>query len=204
MSAVLPALSTPATLRRCVETLDAGGVIAVPTETVYGLICRAGRDDAMRRIVDMKRRPGDKPFALFVRRWSDLAGHAPPCAMAQRLADALWPGPLTLVAAAHPECPAERDGSVGARSPDYPVLQDLLAECGGLLINTSLNRSGEPPARSLDDAGALIDEVDLALDAGQLPRRSPSTVVDCRGSEPKILRVGEIGEDRLRSVLGLE
>ena len=186
----------------CVQVLRGGGLVCVPTETVYGLICLPGQADAVIRLLALKGRPADKPFALFTSSWERLAREAVrPSPAAQRLADAFWPGPLTLVIAADVGCPAVYAGTVGARCPDHPLVQAVLAGCGGLLINTSLNRSGEPAVWNLDGMEEWLRGVDLVVDGGTLPRRPASTVVDCTVDPPRILRAGGIPETALRREL---
>ncbi len=183
----------------CARVLQEGGLVCVPTETVYGLICLPDRSAAVARLAALKSRPADKPFALFTASWERLIREAVrPAPVAERLAAAFWPGPLTLVIAAEPECPAARGGTVGARCPDHPLAQEILAECGGLLINTSLNRSGEPAVWSLEGMDDWLFGVDLVIDGGTLPRRPASTVVDCTSDPPRILRAGGVTEESLR------
>lgn len=180
-------------LDECVRILDAGGIVALPTETVYGIVARADREDAIQRLKKIKGRPDNKPFALFVREWNDLSPRwAPHKPQAQALTQRFWPGPLTLVVNAASDCPAAYEGAVGARAPDHTFVNELLQRCGGLLVNTSLNRSGDPPASSLNGLADLLKELDLTIDAGDLPHRLPSVVVDCQGDSPRLLREGEI------------
>lgn len=185
----------------CVRVLQAGGLVCVPTETVYGLICLPDRPGAVARLTALKGRPAEKPFALFTASWARLTREAVhPSPVAERLAAAFWPGPLTLVIRAEPECPAAHGGTVGARCPDHHLAREILAGCGGLLINTSLNRSGESAVWSLEGMEDWLCGVDLVIDGGTLPRRPASTVVDCASDPPRILRVGGVPEEALRSV----
>lgn len=189
-------------IRECARVLDQGGIIALPTETVYGLVSRADSPAALRRLYEIKQRPQGKPFALFVSGWNDVyPALVRENATAQLLARRFWPGPLTLVTESRSGCPASYDGTVGLRCPDHPVVQRLLSACGGLLVNTSLNLSQQPPARMLHEARTVVQQVDIALDAGGLPDNLPSTVVDCRTTPPRLLRVGGLSESVVRSVL---
>ncbi len=186
----------------CVRVLRGGGLVCVPTETVYGLIGLPGQADTLARLTALKGRPAGKPFALFTSSWERLTREpVRPSPAAERLADIFWPGPLTLVIAADSGCPAAHAGTVGARCPDHPLVQGVLAGCGGLLINTSLNRSGEPAVWSLEAMEEWLLGVDLVVDGGTLPRRPASTVVDCTMNPPRILRAGGISESALRKVL---
>ncbi|MDP8243720.1 MAG: L-threonylcarbamoyladenylate synthase [Candidatus Hinthialibacter antarcticus] len=176
----------------CAAWLDQGGVVALPTETVYGLVCRHDRFGAAEKLFEIKNRPVDKPFALFVQSFETARAWIEPNPVAETLAKAFWPGPLTLVVASHNSCPAAYDGAVGLRCPDHAFVQQLLEHCGGALVNTSLNFSGKPPATRIDETHPIIQRVDIAVDAGELPPQSPSAVVDCRTSPPQILRPGTI------------
>ena len=181
----------------CARVLREGGLVCVPTETVYGLICLPDRPAAVAA------GGAQEPPEQALRPVHGVVGAADreavrPRPVAERLAAAFWPGPLTLVIAAEPECPAARGGTVGARCPDHPLAQEILAECGGLLINTSLNRSGEPAVWSLEGMDDWLFGVDLVIDGGTLPRRPASTVVDCASDPPRILRAGGVTEESLR------
>lgn len=188
-------------IQQCVRDLSNGAVVVVPTETVYGLICRADSVEAIERLYEMKGRPREKPFALFVSGIEDLAEWAFSTPQAEALAKRFWPGPLTMVLKAKPGCPAERDGGVGARSPAHDLVQALIRECGDALVNTSLNQSGQPPACSLEDAAEVVELADWAFDQGALPRRPPSSVVDLRDGEPKLLREGELSLNDIQAFL---
>ncbi len=200
MSQVL-SIDHPECVARAVHALRQGGILCVPTETVYGFICPA-LTSSMERLSSIKRRPANKPFALFVSSWERIQREAiDPCPTAERLGHRLWPGPLTLVIPARDPCPGVYRGSVGVRCPDYPLVQEILRECGGLLINTSVNRSGEAEYRSLTNPDDFLQQADLLIDGGTLPERLPSTVVDCRIHPPKILREGEIGAETISQCL---
>jgi L-threonylcarbamoyladenylate synthase len=189
-------------LPRCVDTLRRGGVVCVPTDTVYGLICLADAEDAKERILVMKNRPKEKPFALFLSSWERLAQEPIyPTAHAEKLARAFWPGALTIVVAAEDRCPAVRDGKVGARCPNTPFLLKLMENCGGLLVNTSLNKSGHDPASSLNGMEEILSHVELIIDGGAIPPSPASTVIDCSTHPPKILRPGGITETQITHCL---
>lgn len=181
-------------LQAGIEALNQGQVLGVPTETVYGLICSPRFPEAVKRISSIKGRPDHKPFALFVQsieraEREDVTIND----NARKLAKAFWPGPLTLVLSAADSCPCAYQGSVGMRCPDYPFILEFLAQTGGLLVNTSLNRSGEPPVWELDREDAILEEIDLVIDGGRLQEQAPSTVVDCRQEPCKVLREGALG-----------
>jgi L-threonylcarbamoyladenylate synthase len=176
--------------------LRGGGVVLVPTDTVYGLAGHPDCPQAVARLYATKGRPAHKPIALLAAGEEAVrsAGAAFPPAAA-RLAAAFWPGALTLVL----PC---RGAAEGFRVPDHPFARDLLAACGGLLRVTSANRSGALPAASA--AAALRDiglEADLVVDDGSTPGGAASTVVRVTaGGEVAILRAGAIPEAEIRRV----
>lgn len=164
----------PFDVRALAEAADVcrrGGVVILPTDTVYGVACHPDFPEALGRIRAMKRRDAAKPFQLLAADaeavWADGALRT---SEAERLA-AHWPGALTLVL-------PTRDGRTeGYRVPDHPLLCRLLADCGGRLRCTSVNISGEPPAKDAHAAAlALGDSVDLLLDGGPARLGVASTV----------------------------
>ena len=166
-----------------------GAVLLLPTETVYGLVCRADDERARRRIFELKARPDVKPLGWFVAEWRVMEEYgAVFSAAAQAAAQAHTPGALTMIV------PLRQGGTVGFRVPDHPLLAALLREVGEPLAQTSANLSGAPDARSCREALAgLAGEVDLAVDAGELPPNArASTVADFTGAAPKILRQGAV------------
>ena len=153
------------------QVLDAGGVVVMPTDTVYGLAARPDRPQAVKRLYELKGRDGGKPIALLVSDASMLSGTA------RELADRYWPGALTIVA-----------GGEGYRMPDDEVALDLIARCGGALRVTSANLSG---AGDSDEAPADLG-ADYVLDAGKSKLGRASTVVKVDGDTITVLREGAI------------
>lgn len=189
---------TPATrvdcLHSAVELLLAGGVVVIPTDTVYGIAAHPTHPAAVERIRAIKGRPATKPIPLLaadldaVRRFGAQLSPA-----AERLAEAFWPGALTLV------IPCGSGDSEGFRVPAHVWTRALLAACGGVLRVTSANLSGAMPAASA--VAALRDvglEADAVFDDGPSPGGTPSTVVRVTADRLEILRPGAIGEDRIR------
>lgn len=204
----------PAALAAAVARLCAGELVAFPTETVWGLGADASSPAATARLRRWKGRGAEQPVAVLVPDLAALAslGIALP-APAQRLAAAFWPGPLTLVVPAAPGrfAPgvAREDGAVGLRCSPHPTAAALAAALlqagAGPLTATSLNRHGAPPARTRAEAAALCAGADaiLCLDAGpDAGAGAPSTVVDCSGPRPVVLRAGAIAEAALSRALG--
>lgn len=188
--------------------LHAGGLVAYPTETVYGFGCLLRRE-ALARLAALKERDERKPFLLLVRSAADVNG-ATWTDAARRLADAFWPGPLTLALAArpgsYPPAVLGPEGTVAVRSSPHPAVRDLLAALGEPLTSTSANRRGEPSALDAETARRAAEalgagEEVLVLDGGALPASPPSTLVDASSATPRILRRGALSVDTLRAVL---
>lgn len=187
-------------IREAAGILRAGGLVVLPTETVYGLAAALGVPGALERLYRAKGRPAHKPTARFVRGAEDLEREGVTLAgAARRLAERFWPGPLTLVV------PTGK-GDIGWRVPDHPVCQAILGELGEPLAVTSANRSGGAEARTAQEAAKELGEsVDLVLDAGRTGDAPPSTVVRVRGREVEVLRWGALGREALAAALaGLE
>jgi len=206
----------PASLAAAVARLCAGELVAFPTETVWGLGADASSEAAMERLRRWKGRGAGQPVAVLVPDQTALAtlGIALPAA-AQRLAAAFWPGPLTLVVPAalgrFAGGVAREDGAVGLRCSPHPAASSLAAALlragAGPLTATSLNRHGAPPARTRAEAAALCAGADaiLCLDGGpDAGAGAPSTVVDCSGSRPVVLRAGAIAAAELSRALEQE
>jgi L-threonylcarbamoyladenylate synthase len=193
---------------RAVAVLRAGGLVAFPTETVYGLGADAANPDALGLLFRVKGRPTDHPVIVHVARAEelDLLGRDVP-AVAHAFAHAFWPGPLTIVVRRNPELVApEATGgrdTVGIRVPNHPVALQLLAEFGGGVAAPSANRFGRVSPTTAqhvrDDLGA---DVDIVLDGGPSAVGVESTIIDVSGPEPLVLRVGGIGEDALARIAG--
>jgi L-threonylcarbamoyladenylate synthase len=191
-----------------VSHLAADLPLAYPTETVYGL-GGAVTPEGVRRVQRLKDRDMDRPLLVLIEGPDDAAGlrWSPE---ARALADAFWPGALTLVLEDpdHIFPPGVRNmktGGVGVRVSPHPLVRRLLAAFGRPLTSTSLNEMGTPPARSggeaAEVAARLDDEQIFVLDAGTLPPSEPSTLVDCTGPVPLVLRAGSVPVGRLRCVI---
>lgn len=182
---------------RALEILRSGGLVAFPTDTVYGLGCLAGDPQAIGSLFSAKDRPPDKAVPVLIGESEHLARvslEVPP--LAARLAARFWPGPLTLVVPKHPELPdaISETGTVGVRVPDHPVARALLVAAGPMAV-TSANLSGLESPRSAEQVLAQLDgRFHLLLDGGETPGGIPSTVVNCLGPEPVILRRGPLTE----------
>ena len=174
------------------------GVLLVPTETVYGLVCDASHEAARAKIYEMKRRPASKLLTLFFasRQAAEAAFPAMP-ETAKRFAAAFCPGPVTLIV-------PDGDAFTGFRIPDHPALLNLLKAYGRPLASTSANLSGQPPAHTVDEAlASLAFPPDGVLDGGAIPPESAaSTVIKVeRDGAWSILRPGPVTEDMLLAAL---
>lgn len=192
-----------------IRVLRDGGIVAVPTDTVYGLAVALDAPDGLERLFEAKRRPADRAIAVLLADVEQAATLGVMTPAARALGEAFWPGGLTLVLARRPELPvpdALTGGrpTIGLRVPDHPAPRAIAAALGPL-PTTSANLSGEPEAGDAAEIEALFGErIDLILDAGPARGGRPSTVVDVSGASPRILREGAIPsaevESRLRDM----
>jgi len=189
-------------LAAAVAALDAGRLVGLPTETVYGLAGDAFVPDTVAAIFAAKARPADNPLIVHLADADQLprvTDEVTP--LARSLAAAHWPGPLTLVVTAAASVPAiTRAGlsSVAVRVPDHPVATAVLQRCRSPLAAPSANRSGRPsPTTALDVLGEFGSELALVLDGGPCVVGVESTVVDTRGPRPIVLREGGVTREQL-------
>lgn len=203
---VHPEQPEPVAIERAAAVLRAGGVAAIPTDTLYGLAANPFDAAAVERVFAVKGRTAERALPLVAASAGQVCewiGRLPP--MGERLAARFWPGPLTLVVLAPPTlAPAVTGGgpTVGIRVPDHLAARALCAAAGVPLTATSANRSGAPPTRDpAVVAEALGDAVDLLVDAGMTPGGPPSTIVDVTGAEPRLIRAGAIAWDDVLACL---
>ncbi len=192
----------PSWMERALAALRSGGLVAFPTDTVYGVGAPAFDADSIIRIYQAKGRSAEKSIPILVAGWEDVGAVASPNRSAEELASAFWPGPLTLVMHRNPEVPQAigPGDTVGVRSPDHPVALELLRSAGPL-ATSSANRSGDvSPRTTAEVVGSLGGRIAVILDGGECPGGRPSTVVDCSGPEPVLLRQGPISIERVLAV----
>jgi L-threonylcarbamoyladenylate synthase len=189
-----------------IEVLQRGGLVAFPTDTVYGLGAHAFLPEAVQRIYEAKARPTGKPIPLLVPDALSLgyiAAAVPDAAW--KLTDAFWPGALTIVVASANRVPAvvtQGKSSIAVRSPNHPVAQALLRGVGSPLAVTSANISGTGSLTTAQEVfEALQDRVDLVLDGGASPIGIESTIIDLTTTRPRLLRAGAISIEDLNRVL---
>ncbi len=187
-----------AAIEEAARAVAAGQLVAFPTETVYGIACRADDPQAVERLNAVKGRPPDKPYSIHIGSKEEVArhvGHVPP--LAEKLIRRYWPGPLTIV------FPTPDGKGVGVRMPSNRVAQELLRRAAVPVIAPSANRSGEPaPACADEVAKALGDELDIILDGGRCVFGEASTVVRVTDDGWEVLREGSITAGQLRQTLG--
>ncbi|HEX6937897.1 MAG TPA: L-threonylcarbamoyladenylate synthase [Longimicrobiales bacterium] len=192
---------------RVARHLERGGVIAYPTETVYGF-GGALEDVALERVARLKGREMVKPFLLLVLDGSQAPG-LEWTADARRLADAFWPGPLTLALRAtvpYPPRVVGPGGTVAVRATPHAGVRAILRAFGGPITSTSVNLPGERPASDVERVVRVAEEAGAGeelwvLDGGRLPDSPPSTIVDCSRTPPRVLRRGAISMNALRGVV---
>jgi L-threonylcarbamoyladenylate synthase len=202
-------LATDHAITRAVAILRRGGLVAFPTETVYGLGADASNEAAVRRIFAVKRRPADHPVIVHIPDANHLLHWAAAVSEpAARLAAAFWPGPLTLVlrrADGVLDAVTGGQDTVGLRVPFHPLALDLLRAFGGGIAAPSANRFGRlSPTSAAHVCAELGDEVDLVLDGGLCEVGIESTIVDVSGPLPRLLRPGGIGPAAIAEVIGRE
>jgi L-threonylcarbamoyladenylate synthase len=185
---------------------EAGNLVVMPTDTVYGIGANAFNVAAVRNLLVAKGRGPDMPVPVLVGSWSTIDGLTMAVSpVARTLIEAFWPGGLSLVIEHAPSLSwdlGDSRGTVMVRMPLHPVALDLLRMVGPMAVS-SANRSGMPPATIAADAvEQLGEEVAVYLDGGPAPIGVASTVVDLTGDVPRVLRQGAVSLDRLREVVG--
>ena len=184
-------------LEEVARAVRGGGIVAVPTDTLYGLAVDPFRPEAVARLLAAKGRPPERALPLIAATTDQVSRcFGPLSSVAQRLADRFWPGPLTLLLPAPGDLPAgvsAGTGRVGVRVPAHAVARGLCRACGHLLTATSANLSGQPPASDPEEvARTLGDRIDVLLDAGHTQGGAPSTIVDVTSAAPRLVRDGAV------------
>lgn len=199
-------LSEPS-LREAADIVRGGGIIAFPTETFYGLGTHPFDAPAVQRIFDLKGRAlRHAPILVLIRSRVDLESLVLEITpTAERLMEACWPGPLTLVFRASERVPAvltAGTGTIGVRLSASPDVQRLLEVVGGPLTGTSANRAGQPPATTAEEVERVLgDGVDAILNGGATPGGLPSTVVDTTVTPLRLIREGRVPKASLLAII---
>lgn len=192
-------------VEQATASLRGGGIVAVPTDTQYALAALAGQGGAIMRLFALKRRSDEQALPIFLPDLSWLEIVASDVSVAARaLAEGAWPGALTLVLPRRPEWRslAVPGKTVAVRIPNHPVALALLAVVAEPITGTSANRHGEPAAVDPEAVRATFGEaVEILPPMGVMPDGRASTILDCTGPEPRVLRAGAVSEERIRDVL---
>lgn len=200
---ILPVDASSA-ITSALEILYSGGLVAFPTDTVYGLGALAFDGKAVESIYTAKERPVEKAIPVLIGDRKDLSQVAEEIPLfAARLIARFWPGPLTVLVPKKPALPevVSANPAVGVRVPDHEVARALLRLSGPLAV-TSANRSSQPsPTTAQEVLQQLGGRIALILDGGKTPGGIPSTLVDCTGTELQILREGPIAMEQLLNAI---
>lgn len=185
----------PQAVPQAMAVLERGGLVAIPTDTVYGLAANVWSAEAVDRIYSVKGRSELKAIPVLLAGASDLLRVAPPPTdAAWAVMRRFWPGPLTVVVKRRAEIPqaVSPSDTIGLRVPDQAFALDLLASAGPLAV-TSANRSGQQSATTAEQVWSELGQwIELIVDGGETPGGVPSTVVDCSSDPPRLLREGPI------------
>ena len=190
--------------KAALSVIQSGYLVAFPTDTVYGVGTSAFNNNAVEKIFLVKDRPNDRSIPVLL---GDIADLEKVCTqvspLALKLASHFWPGPLTIVVPKHPDIPesVSRLATIGIRIPDHPVAEKLLRITGPLAV-TSANLSGRNNPQSAGDVmEQLGGRIKMIIDGGRVGMGTASTVVNCLGSDPEILREGPISLKQIMAAL---
>jgi L-threonylcarbamoyladenylate synthase len=194
-----------AALGKAIQIINSGGIVAFPTDTVYGIGTGAFDSLGIQKLFEIKKRDENKAIAILLADLPQLPlVCSSPVKYAELLGAAFWPGALTLIVPKHPSVPEIISPlpTIGVRIPDHAFAQALIRTCGPLAV-TSANISGQPSTTNAQDVLHQMDGlVDLVIDGGQSKIGISSTVVDCTGPTFQILRSGSISVEQIRKVIG--
>lgn len=194
----------PNAINHAVDVLQHGGLVAFPTDTVYGLAALPFKGEYVEGLFSAKGRSNARAIAILIGDYDDIKKVVELFdETSNRLAHIFWPGPLTLVVPKIAELPGElsQDGTIGVRMPDHPVALALLRKAGPLAV-TSANISGQENANTAEEVSRQLNgRVHLILDGGRSSGGIPSTVVNCTSSTLSILREGPISLEAIKEAL---
>lgn len=200
---LLPA-THPDAITRALQVLQRGGMVAIPTDTVYGLAVTASSAVGIERLFQAKDRETTKAIAVLIGEINQLEQVAATVSpTARRLVERFWPGPLTLVVPRHPSLPENLSPlpTVGVRMPAHELALALLRKSGPLATTSANLSGGSNPLTAQDVLTQLEGRIELVLDAGRTPGGVPSTVVDCTTPSLRILREGPLSLEQLQQAL---
>ena len=190
---------------RAASVLQSGGLVAFPTDTVYGVAALTWQTAAVARLYQVKQRPQSRPIPLLL---SDQAQVEQVAYLTDRwvpLATQFWPGGLTLVLPKHERVPdiVSLGPTVAVRVPGLDLSREIIRHAGGVLAVTSANLSGQPsPVTAQEVAAQLGGQIEMIVDGGPCPQGIASTILDCTQTPPRVLRSGAIAETALRAAIG--
>jgi L-threonylcarbamoyladenylate synthase len=190
--------------QRALELLKSGGLVAFPTDTVYGLAAYPWNEGAVQRLYHVKARPKELPIPLLLSDTNEIDRVAVLPEQCRKLPERFWPGGLTLVLSkkASVSTSITARPTVAVRVPDLPLARDIIRRAGGILAVTSANLSGAPSSVTAQDVEQQLGgRIALILDGGPCRRGVPSTILDCSVSPPQVLRLGVIGEEELNAAI---
>jgi len=208
MTAPVLSASDPTAIDRGIAVLRVGGLVGIPTETVYGLAADATNGVAVAGIYAAKKRPSFNPLISHIASIEMAEELVVFTSLARKLAEAFWPGPLTLVLPRAANCPVNELASAGldtlaVRMPAHPVAQDLIRQFGGPVVAPSANPSGGvSPTTAAHVASGLGDRIDLVLDGGAAKVGLESTVIGFDGETPVLLRKGGLPRRDIEAITG--
>ncbi len=205
MRASIRSIHSAAAIAQATELMQAGELIIIPTDTIYGIATLPTEQAPITRLYEIRERPPEPAFPFLLAEGQLMPTLARVNQAALRLAHRFWPGSLTLLLPPGPDLiPLFKTLPIALRVPNYPVLQPLLKAVGGSLFTSGASRSGYPPAITAQEAADFFrDQVALILDGGRAPYGVPSTIVDCIATPPVILRRGVIPKTKIWQTLGL-
>jgi L-threonylcarbamoyladenylate synthase len=190
---------------KAVQVLKNGGIIAHPTDTVWGLACDAGNEQAIRKIHAFKKSDHGKPLLLNLPSKSYLDKIGSKLCKAHKLVKEFWPGGLSLLITAkekfHLASLYKSRELIGVRLPDHKLSNALARKFGSPLTTTSANLTGTRVAKNADEVAKIFPKVDLILDDGTSSKNNPSTLIDVSGSEMKLIREGSIPFEKITKFL---
>ena len=199
------AVSIQQQVEQAIIILKKGGIVACPTDTVYGVVAAINIEPAVARVYQIKGRPHSQALPILLAekyQIAEVAKIVPP--LAQRLADIFWPGALTIVlpkANSVPDIVTGGGKTVAVRIANHPIPTAIIRGLGVPIVGTSANLSGSPSALTADEARTQLgDRVDLIINGGRCPGGRESTIVDLSGETPLILRQGAIPLEEIKQV----
>jgi L-threonylcarbamoyladenylate synthase len=191
-------------IQQALKVLQAGGLVAFPTDTVYGVGALAFDDKAVESIYKAKDRPIEKAIPVLIGDAEDITKISSGVPLiAKKLAERFWPGPLTIVVPKHLSLPdsVSATNTVGVRVPDHVVARSVLRAAGPMAV-TSANLSGQPsPSTAQEVFAQLNGRIALIVDGGKTPGGVPSTLVDCTGPQPIVVRQGPISLNQILFIM---